>query len=326
MGVATVTMREMKTVFLTGGAGFIGAHLVRRLSMNHRVIVYDHCRKDTLMKLGYDKHENVMIVKGDVLDAELLKQSMKGAEIVIHAAAVVGVSEVNNQLITMQTNIFGTYNVLEAAQIHGIRDRVIIFSTSEIFGGMAFNVAENDPVISGPPGEARWGYGISKIAGEHFARGFHKTYGLPTVCVRPFNIYGPGQTMAGAMKMFISNALQGKEIMINGNGSPIRSWCYVDEFVECILRCMENPAAIGESFNIGNAATGITVFGLAEKVISLLKSSSKILHSPPLPMEIHLRIPNVDKAKRLLGWEATIGLDEGILKTAESVQRELAIA
>lgn len=313
----------MKHVFITGGAGFIGAHLVRRLSADHRVTVFDHCRKDTLMRLGYDKHENVTVVKGDVLDAAAVQASMKGADIAIHAAAVVGVSEVNDQLITMQTNILGTSNVLEAARLNGIGDRVVVFSTSEIFGGMAYRVSENDPVISGPPGEARWGYGISKIAGEHFANGYHKKYGLPTVCVRPFNIYGPGQTMAGAMKMFIANALQGKDITINGDGSPIRAWCYIDDFVDCIMSCMEKPVAIGESFNIGNAKTAITVLGLAQKVVQLLDSPSKILHNPPLPMEIHLRIPSVDKAKALLGFEATVDLDTGILKTAESVRREL---
>lgn len=313
----------MKNIFVTGGAGFIGAHLVRELSKTNHVTVFDHCRKDTLMRLGYDKHENVQIVKGDVLDAARVKEAMKGADTVIHAAAVVGVSEVNDQLITMQTNIFGTSNVLEAAHQNGISDRVIIFSTSEIFGGMAYRVTENDPVISGPPGEARWGYGISKIAGEHFANGYFKQYGLPTVCVRPFNIYGPGQTMAGAMKMFIANALQGKDIAINGDGSPIRAWCYIADFVDCILRCMENTAAIGQSFNIGNSRTGITVLGLAEKVVQLLNSKSRILHNPPLPMEIHLRIPNVDKARNLLGFEAKVGLDDGIMKTAESVLREM---
>jgi UDP-glucose 4-epimerase len=286
------------------------------------VVVYDHFKKDTLKRLGYDKHEHVQLVTGDILDVPLLRKSMEGADIVIHTAAIVGVYEVNDQLATMQTNIIGTYNVLEAARLCGVKDRVIIFSTSEIFGKMAYHVKETDNVESGPPGEARWGYGISKIAGEHFSNAYHKQFGLPTVNVRPFNIYGPGQTMNGAMKMFIWKALQNENIQINGDGSPIRAWCYIDDFVDCIIRCIEHPKAIGESFNVGNSKTAITVYGLARMVCTLLGSRSKIIHGTPLPMEIYLRVPCVDKAKEILGFEATITLEEGIMLTAESVKKE----
>ena len=315
----------MKTVFITGGGGFIGAHLVRRLADDHRVIVYDHFKKDTLLRLGYDKHPNVQLVKGDILDTSLLQKSMEGSDTVIHAAAIVGVNEVNDQLATMQTNIFGTSNVLESARLCGVKGRVIVFSTSEIFGKMAYRVTETDNVECGPPGEARWGYGISKIAGEHFSNAYHRQFGVPTVNLRPFNIYGPGQTMNGAMKAFIWKALKHEDIRINGDGSPIRAWCYVDDFVDCIVRCMENPKAIGESFNIGNSKTAITVYGLARMIIQLLDSRSNILHGDPLAMEIHLRVPCTDKAKRILGFEAETDLETGVLLTAESVKKEMEL-
>lgn len=316
----------MSNIFITGGAGFIGSHLVKHLAENNSVTVFDHFGKNTLQMLGYDKHENVNLIKGDILDADLVRESMEGADIVIHAAAVVGVSEVNDQLQTIETNIFGTHNVLKAAHENKVNDRVVVFSTSEIFGGMAYKVSETDPVISGTPGEPRWSYGISKIASEHLANGYFKRYNLPTVCVRPFNIYGPGQTMKGAMKQFITLALEGEDIMINGDGSPIRSWCYVDDFINCIDECLTNPAAINESFNVGNSKTGITVRGLAEKIVHLLNSPSKIVHGEPLTMEIHLRIPDATKAKKLLGWEAMVDLDDGILKTAESIKVESALS
>ena len=315
----------MRNVFITGGAGFIGSHLVKRLAPENQVTVYDNHTKNTLEQLGYDRMENVRVIQGDILDMESLLRAMAGADVVIHAAAVVGVDEViNDQLKTMQTNIFGTYNTLEAARQNNVKERVIVFSTSEIFGKMAYRVSELDPVLSGPPGEARWGYGISKVASEHLAHAYFKRFGLPTVCVRPFNIYGPGQTMNGAMKMFIAKALNNEDISINGDGSPIRSWCYVDDFVDCIVRCIENPNAIGESFNIGNAKTAITVLGLAQKVCRLLDSSSQILHGEPLPMEIHLRIPCVDKIKHVLGFEAQTDLDTGILKTTIAHREQLA--
>jgi len=282
--------------------------------------------QDSLATLGYDKDANVTIIKGDILDAEHVRESMKGADIVIHAAAMIGVSNViNNHLKTMQTNIIGTSNVLAAAKEHEVSGRVVVFSTSEIFGSMAYKVTEEDPVRSGPPWESRWGYEISKVAGEHFAHAYHEECGMPIVCVRPFNVYGPGQTMNGANKMFIANALQNKDITVNGDGSPIRSWCYVDDFVECIIRCIENPNAIGESFNIGNAKTGITILGLAQQVVRLLGSDSKVLHGEALAQEIHLRMPCADKIKKLLDFEAMTDLEEGILKTAESVKVELGL-
>ncbi len=319
-------MPYMSSVFITGGAGFIGSHLVHRLSKEHQITVYDNYKKDSLAQLGYDNDPNITIIKGDILDQELLQQSMKGADYVIHAAAIVGVVDVMNQLRTVETNIIGTYNVLEAAHKHGVSERVIVFSSSEIFGKMAYKVTEEDPVRSGPPWEPRWGYAISKVASEHFAHGYHASHDLPISCVRPFNIYGPGQTMGGAMKMFISQALQNKDITIHGDGSPIRSWCYIDDFVDAILLCMQDPKAIGNSFNIGNSKTVVTVLGLAQQIVRLLNSNSQITYGNALSMEIHLRIPCADKMKKLLGWEAQIGLEEGILKTAEEVKKELQIS
>ena len=316
----------MSTVFITGGAGFIGSHIVRRLAKDHKVVVFDNYLKNSLTLLGYDKLENVTVIKGDVLDKELVASSMEGADTVIHAAASIGVDVVSqDQLNTMQVNIIGTSNVLEAAHKHNVKGRVIVFSTSEIFGEMAFKVSETDPVKSGAPWEARWGYGISKIAGEHFAHAYHTRFGLPIVCVRPFNVYGPGQTMNGAMKLFVANALQNKDIKINGDGTPIRAWCYVDDFVDCIMQCIENPKAIGESFNIGNPLQTMTVLGLAERVIELLGSTSKVIHGDPLKMEIYLRIPCIDKAMNLLGFDPKIDLKTGILKTADSVRAELKL-
>lgn len=317
---------RMSTIFVTGGAGFIGAHIVQRLSGDHRVVVYDNYVKNSLTLLGYDTLPNVTVVKGDILDKELLRTSMEGADYVIHAAASVGVDVVtNDQLTCMLVNVMGTNNVLEAAHELGVKGRVIVFSTSEIFGPMAYKVSETDTVQSGAPWEPRWGYGISKIAGEHFAHAYHTRFQLPIVCVRPFNVYGPGQTMNGAMKLFIVKALKNEDITINGDGTPIRAWCYVDDFVDCIVECMTNPKAVGESFNVGNPLETVTVRGLAERIIELLGSQSRIIHGDPLAMEIYLRIPRIDKAKGLLGFDPKTDLKTGILKTAASVRAELAL-
>ncbi len=155
------------------------------------------------------------------------------------------------------------------------------------------------------------------MAGEHLAHAYYKHYGLPAVTVRPFNIYGPGQTGEGAMQIFIKRALKNQNLHIDGDGTQIRAWCYVDDFIEGLLKCLEDTKAIGHSFNIGNARAVITILGLAETVCRVLKSDSQIIFEPPLSADIAIRIPKVDKALEVLGFKAKIDLEEGIKRTAE---------
>ena len=311
-------MIENKTMFITGGAGFIANTLIKHYVEKNKIVVYDNFHRDTLTGSGMDTHTNVTIVKGDVLDFDLLCSSMKGADIVVHAAGIAGIDTViKNPVKTMQVNMIGTANALEAARINNIKDRFIDFSTSEVFGSMAFRSSEDDATVAGSAGEARWTYAVSKLAGEHLAHAYYKQYGLPVVTVRPFNVYGPGQTGEGAIQIFIKRALDNEEIKIDGDGNQIRAWCYVDDFVDCLIRCIENPKAIGESFNLGNARAVITILGLAQTVCRVLKSDSKITFSPPLSADIAMRIPNVGKTFNVLGFKAKVDLEEGILKTAE---------
>jgi UDP-glucose 4-epimerase len=143
---------------------------------------------------------------------------------------------------------------------------------------------------------------------------------MPVVTVRPFNVYGPGQTGEGAIQIFIKRAMKNETIKIDGDGTQIRAWCYVDDFVDCLIRCLNNPNAIGQSFNIGNARAVTTILGLAETVCRVLKSDSKIEHMPPLSADIALRIPSVDKSEELLGFKAQVDLEEGIRRTAKWFQ------
>jgi UDP-glucose 4-epimerase len=217
----------------------------------------------------------------------------------------------------MTVNMIGTANALEAAHINKVKDRFIDFSTSEIFGSMAYKSSESDNTVSGSAGEARWVYAVSKLAGEHLAHAYFKQYNLPVVTVRPFNVYGPGQTGEGAIQIFIKKALKNEDIYINGDGTQIRAWCYVDDFVDCLMRCIEDPRAIGESFNLGNARAVITTLGLAQTVCRVLHSESKILFRDQLSADIELRIPAVEKTASVLGFKAKVDLEEGIAKTAE---------
>lgn len=315
---------ENKNIFITGGAGFIANTLIQRLIEKNRIVVYDNFHRDTLTNSGYVNHPNLTIVKGDVLDYHLLESSMKDCNVVVHAAAIAGIDTVvKDPVKTMRVNMLGTANALEAARVNQVSERFIDFSTSEVFGPMAFRVTEEEQTVSGSAGEGRWTYAVSKLAGEHLAHAYFKAYKMPIVTVRPFNVYGPGQTGEGAIQIFIKKALLNEDITIHGDGAQIRAWCYVDDFVECLFRCLENPSAIGNSFNIGNARAVITILGLAQTVCRVLNSKSKINFVPPLTADIAIRIPSVDKAEEILGFKAKIDLEEGILTTANWMKESL---
>ncbi len=311
-------MIKNKKIFITGGAGFIANKIIKIYIDDNEIFVYDNFHRDTLSDSEFADHENITVIKGDVLDFDHLSASMKGMDIVIHAAGIAGIDTViKNPVTTMKVNMIGTANALEAARVNNITDRFIDFSTSEVFGSMAYRSTEKDETVSGSAGEARWTYAVSKLAGEHLAHAYHRQFNLPTVTVRPFNVYGPGQTGEGAIQIFLQKALKNEDIYINGDGNQIRAWCYVDDFVDCIQRCVENPDAIGESFNIGNSRAITTILGLAQTVCRVLKSDSKIIHRDPLSADIELRIPSVEKAESILGFKAKVDLDEGILRTTE---------
>jgi len=316
-------MIKEKNIFITGGAGFIGTALAKKLIHDNKIIIFDNFHRDTISNSSFINHKNLKIIKGDVLDFDQLLKCMKGINIVIHAAAIAGIDTViKSPTRTMHVNMIGTYNVLKAAHQNQVDDRIIDFSTSEVFGSHAFKSREDSDTISGSAGEARWTYSVSKLAGEHLAMAYHREFGLPITSVRPFNIYGPGQTGEGAMQIFIKRALNNENIIIRGDGNQIRAWCYIDDFIDGLLKCIYDNKAIGESFNIGNAKAVLTIYGLAQTVCRVLGSSSKINFKPAISADVELRIPSIDKARDLLGFNATIEIEDGIFRTAEWIKNQ----
>ncbi len=309
-------MIEGKTICITGGAGFIGTALTRRLVEKNRIRVLDILRRNALAAAGLDTHPNVELVVGDVRDRDAVARAVEGADHVIHMASIAGVDTViGNPVLTMEVSLEGTMNVLRAAHAAGRAERVIDFSTSEVFGSYAFRVREADVTSLGAVGEARWTYAVSKLATEHLAHNYWKQYGLPTVSIRPFNIYGPGQVGEGAIHAFVVRALAGDPISIHNEGDQIRSWCYVDDIVESILLAMVKPEAVGETFNIGNPRSTVTIYQLARLVVRLAGSDSPIRFVPWDFADVELRIPDVKKAERLLGFRAQVDLEDGIERT-----------
>ena len=312
-----------KTIFLTGGAGFIGSRLIGRLVEYNHIVVFDNLSRNALSSLPYASHPNLTIVVGDVTDAPALQAAMVAADphIVVHMAAIAGIDTVvKSPTTTMRVNLMGTLNALESARQMPHLERFVDFSTSEVFGSNAFRAEESGLASIGAVGEARWIYAVSKLTGEHMAHAYHREFGLPAVTLRPFNVYGPGQVGEGAIHRFVTQALQNRDIEIHGDGTQIRAWCYVDDMVEGLLLVMEHPRAIGESFNIGNARAVVTIFGLANTVVRVLHSESTIRFIRKDYADIELRVPNVDKARDLIGFEANIDLEEGIRRTGEHYQ------
>ena len=311
-------MIEGATILLTGGAGFIGTHLVQRLHGANRCIVFDNLRRDALGPAGLRDRPGVKLVRGDVRDLEALKAVSADADLVIHLASIAGVDSVlANPVQVMEIALIGTYNALEAARSSGRCKRFVDFSTSEVFGRYAFRVSEGDTTALGAVGEARWTYAVSKLATEHLALNYERQFGLPTVSVRPFNIYGPRQVGEGAVHHFIRRALAGEELEVHNEGSQVRSWCYIDDIVEGIVRTLSRDEAVGQAFNIGNPRSTVTIHSLAREIVRLAGSSSAIRFVERDLVDVELRIPNVDKARNLLGWAPRVDLEEGLLRTIE---------
>ncbi len=310
-------------IFITGGAGFIGTHLCESLVADNQVVVYDNGHRNALKDTSLANHPNLRFVLGDVLDRDAVKKALKGCDSVVHMAAIAGIDTVVKEpLTTMRVNLTGAENVLEASLEKEIR-RFIYFSTSEVYGPLVYKASEEDETTQGPVGEMRWTYSVSKLAGEHLAHCYMKKYGLPIVTIRPFNVYGPRQVGESAMHKFITAAIQNQEIEIYGEGTQIRSWCFIDDFVEGILSSLQKEEAVGETFNLGDPKQTITLLALAEKVIHMAGSRSEIRFKKRTMPDVHVRVPSIEKARRILGYSPKVTMEQGIMKTMAWYQAAL---
>jgi dTDP-glucose 4,6-dehydratase len=307
-----------KKVFMTGGGGFIGTHLAETLLRDHKVVIYDNFFRDSLKFVDFRDHPDLEVVEGDVLDFDTLKEAMTGCSVILHLAAITGIDTVVvRPTRTITVNLVGTFNVLEAAKQLGECEKFVDFSTSEVFGSLAYKLEESESTSMGAVGEARWTYAVSKLAAEHLSYSYYKEFNLPAVTVRPFNIYGPGQVGESAIHIFIKRALEDEPLEIHGDGDQIRSWCYIDDFVDGVILCLKERKAAGEVINLGNPRGTITIYSLALTIKRVLGSGSPVTFVPKGYVDVELRIPSIEKARTILGFEPEIDLEEGIRRTAE---------
>ena len=311
---------------VTGGAGFIGSHLVERLlERGDHVIVLDNLstgrHQNVEHLLGHPRFEFVL---GSILNTDLLDDVVSRADSVFHLAAAVGVELiVEKPLESLTTNIRGSENVFEKAHKYGAR--VLVASTSEIYGkNTSDRLQEDDDRILGSPLKSRWSYSEAKAIDEILAYTYWKQKGLDTVIVRLFNTVGPRQTGHYGMVLprFVNQAIRGDSLTIYGDGKQTRCFCYVGDVVAAMMALIDHADAYGKVFNIGGDEE-VSIEELAGRVIAVVGSSSRVRFVSYEEAyeegfeDMERRVPDTTRAREAVGFRSTVGLDEIIALVVE---------
>ncbi|HLN44286.1 MAG TPA: NAD-dependent epimerase/dehydratase family protein [Candidatus Sulfotelmatobacter sp.] len=304
-------MNNKTKVLVTGGAGFIGSHLVDRLvSEGFGVRVLDNMSSGNLDNIrGHLDSGKVEFIKGDIKDAKVVGECCSGIDFVAHLAAVVSVPfSVANPSFTFETNVSGSLNMMIGCMKAKVK-RFVLASTCAVYGDpAALPVSEETDVKPISP------YAESKLAAEKFALGFSERQMLDCVVLRFFNVYGPRQVMndySGVITKFLTAARHGLPLTVYGDGSATRDFVFVGDVVSAIMLCFENPSACCEVFNVGTGRA-TTVNELAKTVLELVPSGKRTVYEKPRVGDIKHSYANISKAQELLGFSARCELKEGL--------------
>jgi UDP-glucose 4-epimerase len=313
-------------IIVTGGAGFIGSNLVGELvEAGHRVDVFDDLSAGSAANLvPWLPGGHVRLVTGSILDQDLLKREIKGADLVFHLAAVVGVPQVvADPLTAIRTTVAGTENVLEACARNDCK--VVLASSSEVYGKSGdLPMRESSDRVIGPTTVPRWAYSASKAVDEHLVHAY-AAHGLRAAIVRYFNCYGPRMSEAAdssVVAAYVRRALAGEPLPLHGDGSQRRCFTYIGDTVSATIAAGIVPAAEGEIFNVGTD-TETSVRELADLVITMTGSRSIVQPTPYADVygtafeDVRRRVPDCRKARDILGWTPQVGLEDGLKHTIE---------
>ena len=315
-------------VLITGGAGFIGSHLADALlAQGDQVVILDNLTTGSRANIAHIENQ-IEIHQGDIRDEALVNDLVKGADLVLHMAAALGVKNImENTVESVSINFTGSDIVLKAATAH--KKRLVIASTSEIYGKNPQQPLneESDRVV-GAPQKIRWTYSDAKALEEAIAHTLHRTHGLKVTTVRFFNTVGPRQTGQYGMVLprFIQQALNNEDITIYDDGSQSRVFCHVDDAVRAVIALTKDGSTIGDYFNVGGVGE-TTMRELALKVIERTGSQSQLLSIPfdqaygPGFEDMQRRVPDISKIKAKLGWEPTHNLDSIIDSVAAYLKK-----
>jgi len=305
-------------ILVTGGAGFIGSHIVDRLSRENRVFVLDNLFTGSMSNLEKSK-DRITFIEGDIRDKQLVNDSIAKVDYIFHLAAHVGnIRSLKDPYFDMAVNIGGMLNLLEACRHSNIK-RLVYSSSGAIFGEAKYlPIDEDHPLNPESP------YAVSKLAAEKYAYAFNKVYGVPTTTVRYFNAYGPRQDSseyANAISIFISLTRQGKPVTIFGDGEQTRDFIFIDDIVNANILAATQPRAIGEIFNI---STG-EVHNIKQLIDLISKVSGREVpysHADFRVGEVRHSKANIEKAKELLGYRPQTELAEGLRLTWNELTKE----
>ena len=314
---------------VTGGAGFIGSHLVRALlARGDAVTALDDLSTGRWANLAQVDGDGMFrFARGSVTDEHTVDELVRDADVVVHLAAAVGVRLIVDQpLRSLLTNIRGTEIVLDAADRH--RRRVLIASSSEIYGkNDAGALHEDSDRIGGSPAVSRWAYSTSKATGEVLAHAYHSERGLDVIITRFFNTVGPRQRAAYGMVIptLVRQALAGEALTVYGTGRQTRCFCHVADTVDAVMRLLDTPSAGGGTFNVGGDEE-VSIVDLARAVRHHAGGDPPIVLVPydeaygPGFEDMMRRVPDTTRLRRLTGWRPTRSLDEILRETVAAVR------
>ncbi|MCB9638390.1 MAG: SDR family NAD(P)-dependent oxidoreductase [Myxococcales bacterium] len=314
---------NQKVVMVTGGAGFVGSHLVELLlTQGYEVHVFDRVALSETRNLDAIKdHKDLHYVQGDMRDASALRAFFRPeASILFHLASIVGVPHyMEDPLSLIDIAVWGTRTLLDLAREHGTR--FLFASTSEVYGkNPAVPWSEEDDRVLGPTSVDRWSYSTSKALCEHMLFAVARQSGLPVTIVRFFNAYGPRQKPIYVVSRSVYRALRGESPWLFDDGMQTRCFSYIEDVVQGVFLAATHPQAVGEIFNLGRPVES-TMREVIEEVIALSESSVSWEFVETQRIfgehfeEIERRVPSVEKAERILGWKAQTSLREGLEKT-----------
>lgn len=313
------------TIGISGAAGFIGSHLTSALvKKGYKVIGIDNFSKGNKKNLNESKsYNNFQFYKFDIQDKKRLAKAFSSCTTIVHLAAS-KIPRYGDRLTTLKVNTLGTENVLEIARINSAK--VVFISTSDVYGkNDQLPFVENSDLVLGSSEVARWAYAASKIFDEHLCFAYSEQYDLPVVILRLFGVYGPHQHRSwwgGPQSLFIDAILNNRAIEIHGTGKQTRTFIYVDDVTEAIIRAIESKKANGHIINVGSNRE-ISINDLAKLTAKLIGKQLKIKKvkyesfTGKKYEDVMHRVPSIEKAQRILGWSPKIPLEAGLLKTIE---------